>query len=131
MYLSDRDLRWAIECGNLIVDPPPKKIDPTSIDLHLDSVEQAKVWDVDAFNSEIEIAGLAKGELRIGKFDYKKFAPKYLRPPSADCWHTRRRGESNRLCGWQEYPGTNGTFGSFDRADHPRYVVWSGHPGNR
>ena len=23
MYLSGRDIKWTIECGKLIVDPPP------------------------------------------------------------------------------------------------------------
>src|SRR4051794_16837849 len=75
MYLSDRDLRWAIECGNLIVEPKPTKIDPTSIDLHLDHIDQAKVWDVDRYNKDFGIAGNKPNELRIGKFQYKEFAP--------------------------------------------------------
>jgi hypothetical protein len=81
MYLSDRDLRWAIECGTLIVDPKPQKIDSTSIDLHLDSLDQAKVWDVEAFNADQGVGGHNDFELRIGKFDYPKFAPKFLKPP--------------------------------------------------
>jgi deoxycytidine triphosphate deaminase len=82
MYLSDRDLRWAIERGNLIVEPRPSKIDPTSIDLHLDSIDQAKIWDTAKYNEDLGISGHNANELRIGKFDYKKFAPKYLRSPS-------------------------------------------------
>jgi deoxycytidine triphosphate deaminase len=49
MFLSDRDLLWAIAHGQLIVIPPPdkpKQIGPTSIDLHLDRIEEAKVWDI-------------------------------------------------------------------------------------
>lgn len=84
MYLSDRDLRWAIETGNLIVEPKPTGIDPTSIDLHLDSVDQAKVWDIDAYNRDHAIGGDPPFELRIGKFDYKRFAPKYLASPPTD-----------------------------------------------
>jgi hypothetical protein len=84
MYLSDRDLRWAIEHGNLIVDPKPQKIDPTSIDLHLDTVEQAKVWDIDAFNRERTPSGDRANELRIGQFKYTEFAPKYLKAPTTD-----------------------------------------------
>jgi hypothetical protein len=40
MYLSNRDIKWAIDCGKLIVDPrpeacePPKGYDETGIDLH-------------------------------------------------------------------------------------------------
>jgi dCTP deaminase len=81
MYLSDRDLRWAIECGRLIVEPKPDKIDSTSIDLHLDSVDQAKIWNIAAFRESGEIEGHEPYELRIGKFDYRKFSGKYLRPP--------------------------------------------------
>ena len=84
MYLSDRDLRWAIECGNLIVEPKPAKFDSTSIDLHLDSVEQAKVWDVEKYASDQKIIGNEPRELRIGRFEYRKFAPKYLASPPAD-----------------------------------------------
>lgn len=84
MYLSDRDLRWAIECGKLIIDPKPTKIDSTSIDLHLDSVDQAKVWDIAAFRNDKTIDGHEPLELRIAKFEYPKFAPKYLKPPSED-----------------------------------------------
>lgn len=40
MYLSDRDIRWAVEKGTLIIEPS-SKVDPTSIDLHLDGVEEA------------------------------------------------------------------------------------------
>lgn len=84
MYLSDRDLRWAIECSNLIVDPRPEKIDSTSIDLHLDSVEQAKVWDIKKYEEDQKINGHEPRELHIGKFEYKKFAPRYLAKPSDD-----------------------------------------------
>jgi hypothetical protein len=38
MYLSDRDLRFALDTNQLIVDPPPMEIDTTSIDLHLDKM---------------------------------------------------------------------------------------------
>lgn len=44
MYLSDRELNAAIRDGRLIVDPPTK-VGPTSIDLHLDSIEEARIWD--------------------------------------------------------------------------------------
>jgi len=84
MYLSDRDLLWALEQGNLIVEPKPEKIDPTSIDLHLDHVDQAKVWDVAQYNRDRVVDGNEPNELRIGKFKYKEFAPKYLKPPSLD-----------------------------------------------
>lgn len=84
MYLSNRDLRWAIECGRLIVEPPPTKIDPTSIDLHLDKIEEAKVWDVGAYCRDRDVSGDRGAELRIGKFQYGQFSKKYLRPLPAD-----------------------------------------------
>lgn len=41
MYLSNRDIRWAIDRGTLIVDPRPEALgagyDETAIDLHLDN----------------------------------------------------------------------------------------------
>lgn len=47
MFLSNRDIRWAIERRKLIVDPRPEEFnvgyDETSIDLHLDRVEQAQM----------------------------------------------------------------------------------------
>src|SRR5437762_3301171 len=78
MFLSDRDLRWAIETGRLIVEPRPKKIDPTSIDLHLDSADQAKRWDMEALARSNQTHGYPRTELRLGKFDYRNFSASYL-----------------------------------------------------
>jgi dCTP deaminase len=83
MYLSDRDMECAIRCRRLIVDPPTK-IGPTSIDLHLDKVEEAKVWDIARYKDDFGAAGHPEAELPIGKFIYAKFAPKYLISPSAE-----------------------------------------------
>lgn len=42
MFLSDRDIKYAIQTGKLIVKPPPEyfhcEYDPNSIDLHLDDI---------------------------------------------------------------------------------------------
>ena len=87
MYLSDRDLIKAIKRGKLIVDPKPKEADigATSIDLHLDSVDQARIWDVEGYAQENRAAGRNPAELHIGKFDFRKFSPKYtMRPPQYD-----------------------------------------------
>lgn len=83
MYLSDRDLVKAIDSGSLIVDPRPKAEDigASSIDLHLDSVAQALIWDVEKFESENRAAGRGLRELHIGKFDYRKFSPGYTKAP--------------------------------------------------
>jgi dCTP deaminase len=86
MYLSDRDLRAAIESGALIVEPPAgvsaAKIDPTSIDLRLDHVREAKVWDVHALSRRNAIAGFNEPLVRLGKFKYPEFAEEYLIPPA-------------------------------------------------
>jgi dCTP deaminase len=84
MYLSDRDLRWAIETGRLIVEPRPDKIDPTSIDLHLDGVAAARVWDLETVGKANARIGLKPYELRIGKFDYREFSEEYLIPLPED-----------------------------------------------
>jgi hypothetical protein len=73
MYLSDRDLAWAIKCGRLIIKPEPEKIDATSIDLHLDSVEKARVWDMARFKADRSDSGDEALELRAGQIHYKNF----------------------------------------------------------
>jgi dCTP deaminase len=87
MYLSNRDIQWAIECGHLIVTPRPEELkcgyDETSIDLHLGPVSEAKIWDVNRFQSDNAISGNKGPELRIGAFKYEDFAGRYLiSPPS-------------------------------------------------
>jgi dCTP deaminase len=77
MYLSDRDLDWAIRCGRLIINPRPLKIDATSIDLHLDSVDKARVWDIERYESDNADAGHEPRELRTSKINYKNFSLKY------------------------------------------------------
>ena len=90
MYLSDRDIIKAIRTGSLIVDPKPteSEIGATSIDLHLDSVDQAKVWDISKFESDNKTSGHNPRELRIGRFGYREFSPKYtIQPPEYDPNH--------------------------------------------
>lgn len=81
MYLSDRDIQWAIETGKLIVDPRPLSIDPTSIDLHLDALTEAKIWDVENYRQHETSAGKERPELRIAKYNLAAFSGKYLIPP--------------------------------------------------
>src|SRR5688572_3506612 len=78
MYLSDRDIAWAIQNGDLIL-PPDATIDPTSVDLHLDSISEAKIWNMEAISQDNRTAGHGARELRIGKFKYVDYAEKYLR----------------------------------------------------
>jgi hypothetical protein len=81
MYLSDRDILWAIEKGLLIIEPPSDP-DPTSLDLHLDKVEQAKIWDVGKMVEENRTKGAGEPEVYLGSFKYTDFAKTYLiRPP--------------------------------------------------
>jgi dCTP deaminase len=81
MYLSDRDLAWAIETGKLIVDPAPEKIDASSIDLHLDAIEYAKVWNIPKFMEDQTAVGIDRPQLRIAKYNLASFSGKYLAPP--------------------------------------------------
>jgi len=63
MFLSDRDLLWAIQTGRLIINPRPEKIDATSIDLHLGRIDDAKVWDIAQFTSDQQDLGKPRPEL--------------------------------------------------------------------
>jgi dCTP deaminase len=84
MFLSDRDIRWAIETGRLIISPLPEKIDTTSVDLHLDKIEEAKIWDMEAINKWNKTSGLKPNEVRIGQFDYRAFSAQFLIPLPQD-----------------------------------------------
>ena len=83
MYLSDLDLKEAIKSGQLIFDPPPEPdhIDPTSIDLLLDEVTEAKIWDMEKYSKDQEDRGEARAELRIAKYNLSGFSSKYLCEP--------------------------------------------------
>lgn len=83
MFLSDRDISWAIQTGKLIVKPPPEHIGPSSFDLHLDAIESAKVWDINRFHSDRKETGIGRPELHIGRYDYRPFSKKYLASPPA------------------------------------------------
>jgi deoxycytidine triphosphate deaminase len=90
MYLSNRDIRWAIECGKLIVDPrpeacvPPKGYDETGIDLHLGPIDTAKIWDLGSLSANDAGRGAARAgqppEVHLGTFDYRLMAAGHLRP---------------------------------------------------
>jgi dCTP deaminase len=82
VYLSDRDLRLALDAGLLIVNPPPAEIDTTSIDLHLDELTEAKCWDVSAYEAQQQEAGHVLPALSASGFNYKQFARKFARPVS-------------------------------------------------
>jgi dCTP deaminase len=82
MFLSNRDILWAIDCKQLVFEPRPETFgagyDETSIDLHLDTVEEAKVWDVARFTQKGAESGSKGPELHLGRFNYGKFSEDYL-----------------------------------------------------
>lgn len=69
MYLSDVDLREAIDSGKLVFEPSPEGIDATSIDLHLDRIEEAKIWNIAKYSEDEQSAGRQRPELRIGQYN--------------------------------------------------------------
>lgn len=81
MYLSDDDLKEAIENGSLIFEPKPKKIDPTSIDVHLGDIDSVKVWDSVQMRKDGRIYGNPEMAVHLGSFDSQTFSTKYLIPP--------------------------------------------------
>ena len=82
MYLSDRDIKWAIETGKLIIDPRPERIDSTSVDLRLDDIDEAKIWDTAGYLAQQGVSGMSRPELRIGQYRLASFSSRFLiRPP--------------------------------------------------
>jgi deoxycytidine triphosphate deaminase len=81
MYLSDRDLEYAISCGKLVFRPAPEKIDATSIDLHLDAISEAKIWNIGKFSQHEAAAGRSRPELRIARYNLATFGEDYLIGP--------------------------------------------------
>ena len=68
MFLSDRDLEYAVANGDLIVNPAPTAYDTTSIDLHLDVIDEAKVWHVAAYEQQLATAGAADSPTKRIRF---------------------------------------------------------------
>src|SRR5438105_4565308 len=83
MFLSNQDIKLAIEDGSLIVDPPPENFrggyDPCSIDVHLDDIKFAAVWDIDKFREKMSSHG-HDADLKLGTFIWQKFAGEYQKP---------------------------------------------------
>ncbi len=80
MYLSDRELREAIDNGTLIVDPAGQ-IGPSSIDIHLDDVEEAQVWDMEKVLEHNRDHGINERELRVSRIQYGNISKLYLKSP--------------------------------------------------
>ena len=84
MYLSDVDLRLAVDCGDLIVKPlPTGEIGPTSIDLHLGPVEEAAVWNCEALAAHNKALGLPPRELNVARMTYGTVSRQYERMRSS------------------------------------------------
>jgi dCTP deaminase len=83
MYLSDHELKDAVQLKHLIIVPPPVEYDTTSIDLHLDKTESARVWDHEAFEKQEKESGHKIPALRMG-FDSKAFGEKFTKPVPGD-----------------------------------------------
>ncbi len=83
MYLSDTDLRAALQSGRLIVIPHPEygKIGPTSIDVHLDSIDQAQIWNIEKIKADNEKRGIPPLEINIARMNYGGMSREYLMPP--------------------------------------------------
>ncbi len=77
MYLSDRDLEYVVDRGDLIVTPRPKEFGPGSIDLHLDTVDEARVWSSSLHDESLKGQGIGRPSVGLGGFDYKQFARQY------------------------------------------------------
>jgi dCTP deaminase len=85
MYLSDNELAAAIRNGTLICIPAPTKFDSNSFDVHLGSLKEARIWDIEKFAKHEEEAGRSRAELRIAKYQLGKFGGRYLcEPPPYD-----------------------------------------------
>lgn len=83
MFLSDLDIKAAIKDGRLIVDPPTK-VDPTSIDLHLDTVEQAKVWDHESLAAHNQEFSHNPNELHVARMRYGTISRRFLKSPPTE-----------------------------------------------
>jgi len=88
MYLSDRDLNWAIERGLLIVRDPagsPPQIDPSSINLRLDHADEAKIWDIERYQKHMGVSGSDEPVLHVGSLQYNYGTiSKFLASPTND-----------------------------------------------
>ena len=84
MYLSARELTKALKNGSLICTPFPCSIGSTSIDLRLDSIDEAKVWDFERLKAHNRDHGFPENELRVASLNYKNIATLYLRDLDSD-----------------------------------------------
>jgi len=80
MFLSDLDMEQAINDGKLIVQPETR-VGPTSIDLHLDSIDQAKIWNTKKYANLAADHGRSPHEVMVARWDYARMSREYLKEP--------------------------------------------------
>lgn len=123
MYLSDRDIEQAVADGELLL-PADAKIDPSSVDLPLDSVDTARVWNVQQFRRDQQIHGATAPQIHLGTFQFNDFAEKYTCPvPQDEQQLVYRLGDKiiikpSGFLLWQ----TRGDVGT--KADSARYICF-------
>jgi dCTP deaminase len=83
MYLSDNDLKEAIDNSKIICDPTPKSFGYASFDVSLDSIDAAKIWDVHGYEASLRAAG-HDPYLHIGKYVYGEFSLQNTKPVPED-----------------------------------------------
>lgn len=84
MYLSNVAITQAIQDGSLIVGCAPGDspiIGNTSVDLRLDRVEEAKIWDIPKLTEHNRKFGVGARELRIAQYRYQQIADEFLVEP--------------------------------------------------
>jgi dCTP deaminase len=82
MYLSDIDIKQAVQDQTLIIEPfEPNNVGPTSVDLHLDTIDQAQIWNLEAFEQHNKAHGINGRELAIGRINYGQISSSYLVTP--------------------------------------------------
>ena len=74
---------------------PPSKVDPTSIDLHLDRVEEAKIWNLELLPRPTA-TGVQEAEVHIGKFNWGVFSEKYLISPPVECSADQKKEDKDK-----------------------------------
>jgi dCTP deaminase len=81
--------------GTLVVSPRPEELgegyDETSIDLHLDRVDEARVWNEEKLERRERTRGGRGPEVHIGRFNYGEFSEEYLVPPPAEDENTEQK----------------------------------------
>ena len=68
---------------------PPPKVQPTSLDLRLDRITEAKVWDIDAYKARVGASGDDEPVLHVGSLRYKYVTARPAFGPEGGCPNRR------------------------------------------